>query len=57
MTSRPFARRAVVAAVVVAMLLLMPSAALGRTRALNGPKNLRVAALTPHSVTLRGTRR
>lgn len=54
MTSHPFARRAVVAvAVLVVMLLAAPSAALGLARGpLDGPKNLRVAAKTPHSVTL-----
>jgi hypothetical protein len=54
MIPRPFARRAVcAAAAVVAMLLAAPSAAPGITRGpLAGPTNLRVAALTPHSVTL-----
>jgi hypothetical protein len=54
MSTRPFARRAVVAAaVLVGMLLAAPSAAPGSPRgALAGPKNLRVSALTPHSVTL-----
>ncbi|HEX6443928.1 MAG TPA: fibronectin type III domain-containing protein [Streptosporangiales bacterium] len=54
MTSRPFARRAVCAAVaLVAMLLAAPSAAPGPKRGpLDGPKDLRVAAITPHSVTL-----
>jgi hypothetical protein len=57
MTSRPFARLALAgAATLVAMLLAAPSAAPGVSRAgpgpLNGPKNLRVAAITPHSVTL-----
>ena len=54
MTSRPFARRAVVAAAaLIVILLAAPSAALGLARgSLDGPKNLRVAAKTPHSVTL-----
>ncbi|HSL66062.1 MAG TPA: fibronectin type III domain-containing protein [Gaiellaceae bacterium] len=54
MTPRPFARRAVcAAAAVVAMLLAAPSAAPARKPGpLDGPKNLRVAAITPHSVTL-----
>lgn len=54
MTPRPFARRAVCAgAALVAMLLAAPSAAPGIGRGpLAGPKNLRVAAITPHSVTL-----
>jgi hypothetical protein len=54
MTSRPLARGAVCAAVaLVAMLLAAPSAAPGSARGpLAGPKNLRVTATTPHSVTL-----
>jgi len=54
MIPRPFARRAVCAAAAfVAMLLAAPSAAPGITRGpLAGPTNLRVTALTPHSVTL-----
>jgi hypothetical protein len=54
MTPRPFARHAVcAAAALVAILLAAPSAAPGTARgSLNGPKNLRVAALAPHSVTL-----
>jgi hypothetical protein len=54
MTGRPFARRAVcAAAALLAMLLVAPSAAPGNARGpLAGPKNLRVAAITPHSVTL-----
>jgi hypothetical protein len=54
MTPRPFARRAAfAAAALVAMLLAAPPAAPGLTRgSLDGPKNLRVAAMTPHSVTL-----
>jgi hypothetical protein len=54
MTGRPFARRVVcAAAALVAMLLAAPSAAPGIARGpLAGPKNLRVAAITPHSVTL-----
>jgi hypothetical protein len=53
MTPHPFARRAVIAVVaLVAMLLAVPSAALGLTRALDGPKNLRVAAMAPHSLAL-----
>jgi hypothetical protein len=54
MTRRPFARFAVAAAAaLVALLLAAPSAAPGPGRgALAGPKNLRVAAITPHSVTL-----
>jgi hypothetical protein len=54
MLPRPFARRAVCVAVAfVATLLAAPSAAPGITRGpLAGPTNLRVAALTPHSVTL-----
>jgi hypothetical protein len=48
------ARRAVAtAAALVALLLVAPSAAPGPNRGpLAGPTNLRVAALTPHSVTL-----
>jgi hypothetical protein len=50
---RPFARRAAcLAAALVAILLVAPSAAPGPKGPLNGPKNLRVAAMTPHSVTL-----
>jgi hypothetical protein len=54
MIPRPFARHAVCAtAALVAILLAAPSAAPGTARgSLNGPKNLRVAALAPHSVTL-----
>jgi fibronectin type III domain protein len=54
MTPRPFARSGIcIAAVLVAMLLGAPSAAPGSSRGpLAGPKNLRVAAITPHSVTL-----
>jgi chitodextrinase len=54
MTRRPVARLAVAAtAALVATLLLAPSAAPGPGRgALAGPKNLRVAAITPHSITL-----
>jgi hypothetical protein len=54
MRRRPFARLAVAAAAaLVVMLLAAPSAAPGPSRGpLAGPKNLRVAALTPHSVTL-----
>jgi chitinase len=54
MTLDPFARRAVCAAAAVALLLVAaPSAAPGNGRgSLNGPKNLRVTQLTPHSVTL-----
>ena len=54
MTRRPFARFAVAAAAaLVVTLLAAPSAAPGPGRgALAGPKNLRVAAITPHSVTL-----
>jgi hypothetical protein len=54
MTGRPFARRSVcAAAALLAMLLVAPSAAPGNARGpLAGPKNLRVAAITPHSVTL-----
>jgi chitodextrinase len=54
MTARPFVRRAVcAAAALVAMLLAAPSAAPSLPRGpLAGPKNLRVAAITPHSVTL-----
>ncbi|HKH29653.1 MAG TPA: fibronectin type III domain-containing protein [Gaiellaceae bacterium] len=54
MTPRPFARHAVCAALaLVAILLAAPSAASGTSRgSLNGPKNLRVTAATPHSVTL-----
>ena len=53
MTRRPFARRALaaLAAGLVAMLLAAPSASPGRG-GLDGPKNLRVTQLTPHSVTL-----
>ena len=54
MSRNPFARRGVAAAAaLVAMLLVAPSAAPGPNRGpLAGPTNLRVAALTPHSVTL-----
>lgn len=54
MSARPFARRALcAAAALVAILLVAPSAAPGSKRgSLDGPKNLRVAAITPHSVTL-----
>jgi hypothetical protein len=54
MAPHPFARRAVcAAAALVAMLLVAPSAAPGSARgSLAGPTNLRVAAVTPHSVTL-----
>jgi hypothetical protein len=53
MIPNPFARRAVVAAAaLVAMLLVAPSAAPGNRGPLAGPTNLRVAAITPHSVTL-----
>ena len=54
MTRRRYARLALAAAAaLVAMLLAAPSAAPGPSRgALAGPKNLRVAAVTPHSVTL-----
>ena len=44
---------ATVLTALVAVLLAAPSAAPGTGRGkLDGPKNLRVAALTPHSVTL-----
>jgi hypothetical protein len=51
---RPFTRRAACfAAAISAILLLAPPAAPGPPKgSLAGPKNLRVAALTPHSVTL-----
>jgi Fibronectin type III domain len=54
MAGRPFVRLSVVAAAaLVAVLLAAPSAAPGIARGgLDGPKNLRVAAITPHSVTL-----
>jgi hypothetical protein len=55
MRPRPFARAGLAAAVaLVAMLLAAPAAAPGPTRGgpLDGPKNLRVTVLTPHSVTL-----
>jgi len=53
MTTRPSARRAVcLATALVAMLLLAPSAQAGRGGPLAGPTNLRVAAITPHQVTL-----
>jgi hypothetical protein len=54
MTSRLFARRTVcAAAALVALLVAAPSAAPGNPRGpLAGPTNLRVAAITPHSVTL-----
>jgi hypothetical protein len=54
MTRRRYARLALAAAAaLVAMLLAAPSAAPGPSRGtLAGPKNLRVAAVTPHSVTL-----
>jgi hypothetical protein len=52
MTPHPLARRTVAAAAaLVALLLVAPSAAPGPNRGpLAGPTNLRVAALTPHSV-------
>jgi hypothetical protein len=54
MSRRPFVRRALVAAAaLVVMLLAAPSATPGRNRgSLDGPKNLRVTAIAPHSVTL-----
>jgi hypothetical protein len=55
MTSRLLAQRSTVAAVaLVAMLFAAPAAAPGSTTRgpLAGPSNLRVAATTPHSVTL-----
>jgi hypothetical protein len=54
MIPRPFARRAVcAAAALVARLFAAPSAAPGNTRGLlAGRTNLRVVAMTPHSVTL-----
>jgi hypothetical protein len=53
MSRRPFARPAVcAAAALVAILLLAPSAASGPRGPLAGPTNFRVAAITPHSVTL-----
>jgi hypothetical protein len=54
MIPRPLARRAVcAAAALIVVLLAAPSAVPGITRGpLAGPTNLRVAALTPHSVTL-----
>jgi hypothetical protein len=53
MSRRPFVRRAVAAAAaLVAMLIAAPSAAPGKRGPLDGPKNLRVTAIAPHSVTL-----
>jgi hypothetical protein len=53
MIARPSPRRAAcVAAALVAMLLAAPTAEAGRRGPLAGPTNLRVAATTPHSVTL-----
>jgi hypothetical protein len=54
MSRRPYARLAVVAAAALAALLLAaPSAAPGPSHGtIAGPKNLRVASITPHSVTL-----
>ena len=54
MTRDLFTRRAVAAAAALAvMLLVAPSAAPGPSRGpLDGPKNLRIATITPHSVTL-----
>jgi hypothetical protein len=54
MTAYPLARRAVVVAAALSLMLLAaPSAAPGPKRGpLDGPTNLRVAAITPHSVTL-----
>jgi hypothetical protein len=54
MSRRPFARRAFCAAAALAAILVAaPSAAPGPGRgSLAGPTNLRVAAITPHSVTL-----
>src|SRR4029453_11072154 len=54
MSRHPFVRRALVAAAaLVVMLLAAPSAAPGSKRGpLDGPKNLRVTAIAPHSVAL-----
>jgi hypothetical protein len=54
MSRHPFVRRALVAAAaLVVMLLASPSAAPGTKRGpLDGPKNLRVTAIAPHSVAL-----
>jgi hypothetical protein len=53
MSRRPYTRPALcAAAALVAVLLLAPSAASGPRGPLAGPKNLRVAQLAPHSVTL-----
>jgi hypothetical protein len=54
MSRHPFVRRALVAAAaLVVMLLAAPSAAPGSKRgSLDGPKNLRVTAIAPHSVAL-----
>ena len=53
MIPNPLARCAVVAATaLVATLLAAPSAAPGNRGPFAGPTNLRVAAITPHSVTL-----
>lgn len=55
MTARPFVRPAVCTAlgVVAALAVAVPSAAPGSGRgSLSGPTNLRVSAVTPHSVTL-----
>ena len=53
MTTRPSARRAVcLTTALVAMLLVAPTAEAGRRGPLAGPTNLRVAAITPHQVTL-----
>jgi hypothetical protein len=53
MTHRPSARRAVcITVALVAMLLVAPAAEARRGGPLAGPTNLRVAAITPHQVTL-----
>src|SRR3954468_6797589 len=54
MTHRPLASRTAAAAVALVALLVAPSAAPGPTKGgpLAGPTNVRVAAITPHSVTL-----
>src|SRR4051794_12431361 len=54
MTPHPLARRSVAAAAaLVVVLLTAPSAVAGNSRgSLAGPTNLRVAVVTPHSVTL-----
>jgi hypothetical protein len=54
MTTRPSTRFTACVAVAIVAMLLIPATAAGRPRGgpLDGPTNLRVAAIAPHSVTL-----